>query len=250
MKVPKEFLAQVIEKLGLFCGTDGEIIPVQAGYDQWSAIYDGEDNPLVALEERFWFEISPSVTGKCVLDIGSGTGRRALEFHKQGARVTAMDFSPGMLEKFHAKPGAGEIKVVMRDIQQPFPFKNGQFDVISACLVLEHIPELLKIFHEIKRVCTPDGCVLISILHPAMYLLGIDARFSDPTTGESIRPQSALHSLGNYVEAANQAGLYFEILREYVVDEKLAEISPRAAKYLGWPLLVLMKLLQVPSVRT
>jgi hypothetical protein len=42
--------------------------------------------------------------------------------------------------------------------------------------------------------------------------------------------------------AATRAGLVFEHMSEHAVDEALASRSPRAKKYLGWLLLLMMKL--------
>ena len=42
--------------------------------------------------------------------------------------------------------------------------------------------------------------------------------------------------------AAVRAGLRLEHVSEYAADAALAARSPRAAKYLGWPMLLLHKL--------
>jgi hypothetical protein len=42
--------------------------------------------------------------------------------------------------------------------------------------------------------------------------------------------------------AAVRAGLTLEQVNEHAMDVALAARSPRAAKYLGWPMMLLMKL--------
>ena len=56
------------------------------------------------------------------------------------------------------------------------------------------------------------------------------------------RPAGARHQLSDYVIAAMRAGLHIDHMSEHVVDDELAARSPRAQKYLGWPLLLLMRL--------
>jgi len=75
-----------------------------------------------------------------------------------------------------------------------------------------------------------------------MRLLGIQARFTDPATGRETRLAGARHQLSDYVTAATRAGLHIDHISEHVVDEELAARSPRAKKYLGWPLLLLLRL--------
>jgi len=48
------------------------------GYDRWAAIYDGEDNPLVLLEEQHLIPLLGDVRGLDVVDLGCGTGRHAV----------------------------------------------------------------------------------------------------------------------------------------------------------------------------
>jgi hypothetical protein len=91
-------------------------------------------------------------------------------------------------------------------------------------------------------VCRHDGFVLISLFHPALMLQGIRARFIDPTTGRDVRPASQAHQISDYVMGAVRGGLTLEHMSEHAVDGDLAARTPRAAKYRGWPLLLLMKL--------
>ena len=79
-------------------------------------------------------------------------------------------------------------------------------------------------------------------MHPAMSLRGVQARFIDPATGRRISPAGHAHQMSDYLMAAVRAGLNLEHVSEHAADAALAARSPRAAKYLGWPMLLLMKL--------
>ena len=219
-----------------------EIVPTRAGYDRWAELYDGEDNPLVLLEERHIESLVGEVAGLALADIGCGTGRHAMRWAAAGARVTALDFSEAMLRRARAKPGAEAVTFVHHDLAQPFPLKDAAFDRVCCCLVLDHIAGLDRFFQELRRLCRPGGCVIISVMHPAMSLRGVQARFIDPGSGRRISPASHAHQMSDYLMAAARAGLRFEHVSEHAVDAALAARSPRAGKYLGWPMLLLMKL--------
>ena len=89
--------------------TERLVLPTQEGYDRWSEIYDDEDNSLVLLEEPHVDRLLNDVHGLSVLDVGCGTGRHAIRLALRGARVTAIDFSAGMLRKARQKPGAERV---------------------------------------------------------------------------------------------------------------------------------------------
>lgn len=218
------------------------VLPTRAGYDRWAAIYDAEDNPLIQLEEARVRELLGDVAGLAVADIGCGTGRHARPLALAGACVTAVDFSEEMVRRARAKPGADTIRFIHHDVQEALPFPDGSFDRVVCCLVVEHIANLEVFFRELKRICRPNGWIVISGLHPAMLLRGIQARFTDPATGRETRPLGYPHQFSDYVMAVLRAGLDFDHLSEYAVDDELAARSERARKYLGWPLLFLMRL--------
>ena len=198
-----------------------EILPTREGYDRWAAIYDDEDNPLIRLEERFLPGVLGDLRGLAVVDLGCGTGRHAVAAAAAGARVTAVDFSAAMLARARAKAGAEAVRFVVHDLQRPLPFDDGAFDVALSCLVLEHIADLDAFFREVRRICKAGGRAVLTAMHPAMMLRGITARFADPATVRDVRPRSYANQLSDYVMAAT---------------------TPRAQRYLGWPLLVVMRL--------
>jgi ubiquinone/menaquinone biosynthesis C-methylase UbiE len=219
-----------------------ELLPTREGYDRWAAIYDDEDNALIALEEPQVTRLLGDVNGLAIADVGCGTGRHTLRLATAGARVTALDFSDAMLAKARVKPRADAVRWLQHDLTRPLPLPDAGFDRVVCFLVLDHIPQPAQLLAECRRICRPEGFVLLSVMHPAMMLRGIQARFTDPATGRETRPESCPHQLSDYVMAAVRAGLHIEHFSEHAVDEELAGRSPRAAKYLHWPMLAMMRL--------
>ena len=215
---------------------------IRSGYDRWAELYDHELNPLIALEEPRVREALGDVRGLAVLDLGCGTGRHALWLAAAGARVTAIDFSEGMLSEARRKPGASAVRFLVHDLHEPLPFEGAAFDCIVSGLVLEHLSDLGAVFAEARRVLKPGGRAVVSAMHPAMFLKGVAARFTDPSTGEKVQPGSVPHTIGDFVMAGLGAGLTLQAIGEYAPDAAFAARYPRAEKYLDWPMLVVLQL--------
>jgi ubiquinone/menaquinone biosynthesis C-methylase UbiE len=218
-------------------------VPTREGYDLWSSVYDSDANPLVALEEPHVDRLLGNVAGLRVADVGCGTGRHAVRLAQRGAEVTALDFSPGMLARAKEKDGADRVRFITHDIARPLPLTDASFDRVLCALVLDHVADVPALFSELARICRPagaGGCVVVSVMHPAMTLRGVQARFTDPATGVKTYPASVPNRLSHYVMGALQAGLCFTTLDEHDGDEELAQRVPRLAPYVGWPMLVTM----------
>jgi malonyl-CoA O-methyltransferase len=215
---------------------------IRQGYDRWAMVYDHDANPLPALEEPFVHETVGAVAGLAVLDLGCGTGRHALRLAAKGAVVTAVDFSEGMLAEARRKPGAERVRFLSHDLHEPLPLPAGTFDLVVSGLVLEHLHELDGVFREARRMLSPGGRAVVSAMHPAMFLRGSQARFTDPDSGQIVQPGSLPHQLGDMVMAAVRAGFRINHIGEHAPDAAFAARYPRAEKYIGWPMLVVLGL--------
>ncbi|WP_394831402.1 methyltransferase domain-containing protein [Pendulispora rubella] len=220
------------------------VLATREGYDLWSEIYDSEQNPLILLEEpEVKFQLG-NVHGLSVADVGCGTGRHAIRLAREGAKVTALDFSSGMMGRAKEKAVGCSVDFVMHDLRMPLPIPDRSMDRVISCLVIDHFhaAQLPTLFRELGRICRQDGFILISVMHPAMLLRGVQARFADPRTGVEIRPKASTNLVSDYVIAAQIANLPFLALSEHTMDVGIAAKAERAQKYIGWPVLLMMKL--------
>ena len=177
-----------------------------------------------------------------MLDLGCGTGRHAAWLAEAGAQVTAVDFSAGMLDAARRKVPAGRVRFLAHDLHEPLPFGDAAFDAVVSGLVLEHLRDLPRFFAEGRRLLRPDGRAVVSAMHPAMFLRGSQARFTDPDTGEVSAPGSLPHRIGDFVMAALGAGFVLHGIGEYAPDAGFVRRYPRAERYLDWPMLVVLDL--------
>ncbi len=180
--------------------------------------------------------------GRAVLDLGCGTGRHAVRLAREGAEVTAVDFSEGMLAEARRKPGADRVRFLVHDLHDPLPMADASFDLVVSGLVLEHLRDLDAFFREARRLLRPGGRAVVSGMHPAMFLRGSQARFTDPESGRIVQPGSLAHPFGDLVLAPLRAGFRIEHIGEHAPDAAFAAQYPRAEKYIGWPMLVVLAL--------
>lgn len=215
---------------------------VRRGYDRWARVYDHDANPLPPFEEPLVRDALGEVRGLAVLDLGCGTGRHALWLAAAGATVTAVDFSEGMLVEARRKKGADAVQWRVHDLDAPLPFPAEAFDRVVSGLVLEHLRDPGGFFAEAHRVLRAGGRAVVSTMHPAMFLRGSQARFTDPESGEVVQPGSLPHTLGELVTGVLKAGFSIDGIGEHAPDADLAARYPRAGKYVGWPMLVVFRL--------
>ncbi len=155
-------------------------------FDNWAEDFDAS----VEKEETFPFagyrKVQDMVKwmvsieeGTKILDLGVGTGLGVAELYEQGAEVTGLDFSPGMLEKAKAKmPRA---RLINHDFSKSFPpseLAGEKFDYIIISYALHHLPDWKKVdfLGNLKGFLNPGGRIIVA-----------DIAFSDRKTMQKAR---------------------------------------------------------------
>jgi len=98
------------------------------------------------------------LTGLRILELGTGAGEGAVYFAKRGAKVTATDISPGMLN-LAAEVGRRHgvtMETVVADAADLSHFDDGTFDLVYGANVLHHV-EIERCLREVHRVLVPGG---------------------------------------------------------------------------------------------
>ena len=213
-----------------------EELSARDGYAAWAAFYDDDGNPLLPLEGAAMRSLFGPVAGQRVLDLGCGTGRHTLDLARAGALVTALDQSQEMIAQAQPKLAECAIDWVLHALPDPLPFPDSTFSLVVSGLVVEHIPDLPTLLTDVARVLVPGGRCLLSALHPDRTAEGQRARFIDPQTGVR-RPIATFHrTFADYHAAAHAAGLVQVAEQTLVVSPELAQVYPRAQRYVGRPL--------------
>jgi ubiquinone/menaquinone biosynthesis C-methylase UbiE len=96
-----------------------------------------------------------------IVDIGCGTGRDMAWFESQGANVTGIDLSMGMLTYARKKVTSGLFLMNMRQLG----FRNACFEGAWCCASLLHLPksETVVALGEIHRILKSGGMLVLSI---------------------------------------------------------------------------------------
>ncbi|UCG91268.1 MAG: class I SAM-dependent methyltransferase [candidate division WOR-3 bacterium] len=151
-----------------------ERVDVKTKYDHLAQWYDVFEFFIEVLAFTFWRKkIFKLVKEKTFLEVGVGTGKN-LRYYPAHAKATAIDFSEGMLK--YAKQRAAKMgldaNLKAMDVQA-LRFEPDSFPNIIGSFVFCSVPDPLKGLRELKKVCTPDGrIVLLEHVRPKNFFLG------------------------------------------------------------------------------
>jgi SAM-dependent methyltransferase len=213
-----------------------EHVSARQGYDLWSETYDSTPNPVVAMDSRHTIKLLAPASGELILDAGCGTGRNLKPLFLAGSTAVGIDFSHRMLQI--ARRLRDNSPVALANLQAGLPFFSSSFDAVLCALIGEHLSDLRVVFDEFYRILKPGGRLVFSVYHPEMSAAGIEANFE--REGVEYRLGAIHYSVAEHLRLLEEARFKGIQVYEFSGDEKLVESVPAAAKYLGFPILLVV----------
>jgi 2-polyprenyl-6-hydroxyphenyl methylase/3-demethylubiquinone-9 3-methyltransferase len=140
---------------------------------------DGEYRPLHLLNplRSAFIAARAPLAGAPRLDVGCGGGLLAESLARAGARVTAIDLAPGMIEvaRLHAAQSGLAIDYRIAPAEQLAGAQPQGFSVVTCMEMLEHVPEPAALMATLAQLLAPGGSLFISTLNRNLksFLLAI-----------------------------------------------------------------------------
>lgn len=119
--------------------------------------------------QRMWSQVE----GPKILEVGVGTGKN-FPYYPPNTQVSAIDLTPGMLERAKKQAKALNLKVDLRlGDAQALPFPNTSFDNVVATFVFCSVPDPKLGLRELGRVLKRGGKILLlEHVRSRLFLLG------------------------------------------------------------------------------
>ena len=134
-----------------------------AAASRYAAAYDEETPEGFSFRERKRIALGMlgSAQGTHVLDVGSGPGVIIGELLERGARVTAIDIAPAMIERINERFRDPRLRTLIGDIES-IALPDSACDAAIALGVFEYLDRDECALGELKRVLKPGGTAIIS----------------------------------------------------------------------------------------
>jgi ubiquinone/menaquinone biosynthesis C-methylase UbiE len=129
---------------------------------------EADPRSLPPLELDVWraavVEAAGEVHGRAVLELGCGSGDLTLRLLARGARLTAIDISPGMVELVRTRiayhPEGREAQLLVAPAEAT-GLESGSFDLVVGTYVIHHL-DVERAAAEAARLLRPGGrCLFV-----------------------------------------------------------------------------------------
>jgi len=152
---------------------------------RWARVYDLITDVLTFGQAKLFRNLTIELTllkpGESILDIGCGTGGVTIPAKQRigsGGKAVGIDPVPGMIAVAQKKAQRRGLDIDFRvGVIEALPFPEASFDVVTASLMMHHLPERLRAqgAAEIYRVLKPGGRLLVADLIRPKSSAGLSA---------------------------------------------------------------------------
>jgi ubiquinone/menaquinone biosynthesis C-methylase UbiE len=112
--------------------------------------------------DKWMLDVLPLETGMKILDVGCGAGKQCFSYLAQlngKADITGGDVSDELLAKAEEenKKLGSRVHFQKLNFNEPFPFEDNTFDLISCCFAIYYAEDIPFTIKEMHRVLKPGG---------------------------------------------------------------------------------------------
>lgn len=137
-------------------------IQTSAYWEETASGYVANAEPFTALFCEDAVQLAEIEPGMTLLDIATGPGALALAAARSGARVIAIDFSQGMIDRLSSRSSGAAIDVRLMD-GQALDLPSGAFDRVCSVFGIPLFPNWRAGLSEMVRVLKPGGRAVLGL---------------------------------------------------------------------------------------
>ena len=138
--------------------------------DLWTRqVRAGRDVFREVFHMPMFLDFVPDLSGLDVLDAGCGEGRNTRVFARRGARMTAVDISPRLIQAAQDEEKREPLGIryslsSFTDLSRAFD--DASFDAVVSTMALMDGPDFTQAARELHRVLRKGGGLYFSVTHP------------------------------------------------------------------------------------
>ena len=209
-------------------------VDVRTGYGEWVATYENtvQDAMDIALLEALgsipWRAI------RTAADLGCGTGRTGAWLRQHGvSSVDGVDLTPEMLAVARSR---GVYRRLLEGDVSSTGLDSAAYELVSMCLVDEHLAELEPLYREAWRLTRPAGFFVLVGFHPHFIMAsGMPTHYTSGS-GEPVAIDTHVHLLSEHVTAALNVGWSLREMKERVIDDAWLQLKPSWERFRNHPI--------------